>query len=130
MKKDNASVAIKYLFGKNNSVPLYAQQHNKPDPDGDKSWSMMRDMSRIWNMKDTVAYGYTEYNTLMIDDSPSKMREYPNNVLVIPEYTQELLISSDNVCTQLSHCIDDIIMKWCETNEEKDIREIMKTYST
>jgi hypothetical protein len=109
MQYKNANAALSSLVGNNSQIFLYAQEYNKSDPHGDKPWSMLRDLPKIWNCKDTPAYNHNHYNTLMIDDSISKMREYPDNVLVIPEYSVEMVTyENDKTIQQLTSCIEDI----------------------
>lgn len=56
----------------------------------------MRDMLKIWNMPDTPGYGFNATSTLMIDDSNMKMREYPENLLKVPEFTEELVVNGSD----------------------------------
>jgi hypothetical protein len=52
----------------------------------------MRDLPALWSSaasRGTTAHGFSERNTVMIDDTPLKMREFADNVYIIPEYDEE-----------------------------------------
>ena len=126
MRASNAIPALPYLLDQKNEifVHVYDRHFNKVDHEGDHSWSTMRDLPKLWNCKNTPAFGHNIQNTLMIDDSFQKMREYPLNVLVVPEYTLERAESHiDDRLLILRSCLEEIIQLW--NSGINDIREIL-----
>jgi NLI interacting factor-like phosphatase len=117
MRRQNAVPCLSYLFKYDSTVKkkiyIYDQPFNKKDYDGDKPWSMMRDLPRIWSLKGSPGYGYNDCNTIMIDDSFHKMREYPFNVLLIPEYNEQSIQTGyDNNLLKLIDCLSYIRNVW------------------
>jgi hypothetical protein len=59
----------------------------KVDPLAAESWKTLRDLPRLWQTAGKVAFGHDELSTIMIDDTDTKMRQFPQNVIIIPEFT-------------------------------------------
>ena len=93
----NAKPAISKLAGigwEEDGVQLYDRTYQKHDPSGKNKWDTMRDLEKVWKEEMTNnGYRFGPDNTLMIDDTKEKMREHPNNVLIVPELTAESLVS-------------------------------------
>jgi hypothetical protein len=122
---------------------LYAQEFNKRDPEGEFPWSMMRDLPRV--MKDATmqvaqgtslirtvvaesAYAFDETNTVMVDDTPRKMREYPHNVIIVPEYVDDSVQGGDHAASGDVHvldtvqaCLQRLLHQWREAHTD-DVR--------
>ena len=110
------------------SIYLFDQAYNKRDPAGEKSWSMMRDLVRLWSTEGSPAYGHSERDTVMIDDSFAKMRDYPDNVFLVSEYTEEFILSKegakDDALDLTKAFLQELLMKWKRCNRE-DIRPLV-----
>ena len=99
MLETNAKPAISNLAGRGwekDGVQLYARDYQKHDPNGKNKWDTMRDLDKIWKEEMTNhGYKFGPHNTVMIDDTPEKMREHPHNVLIVPEMTAASLVRED-----------------------------------
>ena len=138
MMKKSAGPLAEYVTGKEEfeNVYLFDQPFNKKDPDGENSWSMMRDLPKIWSSRDTPAYNHSERTTIMIDDSYAKMREYPDNMLLIPEYTENIIecgeINDDRVLKTTIKFMSELVETWnmtsisCGSRSDMDIREMIR----
>ena len=136
MKKKSAGPLAEFVMGKEDkTIHLYDQPFNKKDPDGEKPWSMMRDLPKLWSLKDTPAYNHSEKTTIMIDDSYAKMREYPDNVLLVPEYTAEIIecgeINDEKVLRTTIKFMNELTQAWNSLinngeSNDKDIRELIR----
>ena len=97
MTKVYAGPARNWLTqGFDNPLPVYDQRWNLPDETVEFGWK--RDMPRLWNeinskMDGSITFDST--NTIMIDDSPRKMRDFPDNVLIVPEFDEQGVIAHD-----------------------------------
>lgn len=125
MRRCNANVAVNYILGEENTAHLYDQSFNKHDPLGENQWSMLRDLERIWGTSGAPGYGHNDTSTLMIDDSPIKMREHPQNVLVVQEYTERSVINGgDESLSLLMLRLQHIFDSWVGGNHNvKDLLE-------
>jgi hypothetical protein len=125
MKAQSASIIIESLLEKDKKIHLLDQTYNKRDPDGENSWSMMRDMKRIWSLEGCPSFGHSEKTTIMIDDSPNKMKEYPDNVYIIPAYVEEYVVNKNKEDEQvLLHTMDFLKRLLEEWNNEAHIDDI------
>ena len=81
----NAAPAVARLLGSSwdSTVGLYDRAYQKPDPDGDKNWDTMRDLDRVWAAERAAGRSVGRHNTLMIDDTYRKMREHPDNMILV-----------------------------------------------
>ena len=48
----------------------------------------MRDLTRIWSEAGSVGHGFSERDTVVVDDTPRKMRHLPHNAVIVPEYDE------------------------------------------
>ena len=87
MREVNAQPIAKYLCG-GRAVDVYERSFNKADPTGENAWDTMRDLPSVWADPTKAAYGFDASNTVVVDDTTRKMREYPGNVLVVPTYDE------------------------------------------
>ena len=138
MMKKSAGPLAEYVTGNEfENIHLFDQPFNKKDPDGDKAWSMMRDLPRLWSLEDTPAYNHSELTTIMIDDSYAKMREYPDNVLILPEYTEKVIedgeINDEKVLRSAVKFMDELVEIWNSVSigsglgsSSKDIRDLIR----
>lgn len=133
MSNQNATAGATYLTANiSTKLHIYDQAMNKSDPSGEHAWSMMRDMTKIWSAVDTPGYGFNATNTLMIDDSNTKMREHPGNLIVVPEFTEELVVSGaddtleqlQNILLQVLRAVDACI----DVDPAFDVRGIMREF--
>jgi len=131
MRYENAAPCVQSLVDEElyRDIYIYDRKFNKDDPLKRNKWDTMRNLPQLWAAEDTPAYGFTEYSTLMIDDSLSKMRDYPDNCLLIPEYTKERASSDaeDTTLLTLINCLSEIVYLWKQGHE--DIRIIMQAKS-
>jgi len=66
---------------------VYDQKFNRFDRQGDKKWGgWMRHLPSVWSAGIARAGRHGKTSTLTIDDTFTKMRENPRNVVVVPEY--------------------------------------------
>jgi len=128
MKEESARPLSVQLIG-DKSVFLFDQTYNKRDSDGEHTWSMMRDLERLWQADGTPASGHTERDTLMIDDSFAKMRHHPDNVFIVKEYTEEYITSgfdvNDDTLERTKDFLQVLLQRWqrnAYTEADADIR--------
>lgn len=67
-------------------MEIYDREYNTPDPTGVHNWDTMRDLGKIWTTRGKIGFGFDESNTIMVDDSPRKMRSFSGNAVIVPEY--------------------------------------------
>eukprot|EP00854_Cymbomonas_tetramitiformis_P029479 gene29479-36715_t len=72
-----------------NSIGLFDQRYNVPDPEGSNEWDTKRDLSLIWNAPWIKAQGFDRSNTLIIDAEARKVKDCKKNALVVPEYVEK-----------------------------------------
>lgn len=64
--------------------------YNVPDiGPGKKEYATKRDLSLVFEHHKCKEYGFTMENTLVIDSEFEKVRNYPNNAVVIKAYDLE-----------------------------------------
>ena len=93
MQRRNAVPIIEHLFGAGclsgpAAFGLYDRSYNVEDSSGANSWDTMRDLTRIWSEAGSVGHGFSELDTVMVDDTPRKMRHLPHNAVIVPEYDE------------------------------------------
>ena len=66
----------------------------------------------------------------MIDDSSSKMREYPDNVFVIKEFSQDILETRqvDETLTQTTEFVERILQEWKRREDIDDVRYLVREF--
>jgi len=130
MKKKSASPLADQLMPRGQKAHLLDQSFNKRDELGENSWSMMRDLPRVWASREHPSFGHSEKTTIMIDDSMSKMREYPDNVVILKEFTEADVHESkrlaDDTLAATTHFIEILLRYWKEREDVDDIRLIMR----
>ena len=96
MRESNALPAVQFIARQSGgsvdaNCCIYDREYNKADNQrkGAKDWDTARDLPRIWGTEGRVGYGFTIQNTIMVDDTVRKMRDYPHNVLVVPEFKDQ-----------------------------------------
>lgn len=125
MRRENAQPAIRALVKPPHnpeSMCLFDRPFNVADPTGENEWDTMRDLDQVWSIANSWSAGYCcpfgPSNTIMIDDTPRKMRAWPMNVVVVPEYREEhvslpdrdpsLLHAWNYLQRMLEECADDV----------------------
>jgi hypothetical protein len=129
MKEENALVPLRKLdrFG---SLYLYSQEFNKHDSTGENSWDMMRDFHKLWTSRGGPAFGHSERSTIMIDDSMRKMREFSENLVLVPEFVPERLLETEAFKLEyVMQYVDVVINQWMATyTYDRDVREILSLH--
>jgi len=83
---DKSAQPAAALLRRGGGYELYGRDFNKADSTGAEAYDTMRDLDLLWRTPGRIAFGFDETNTVVIDDTARKMREFPNNVVVVPEY--------------------------------------------
>ncbi|CAM9687065.1 unnamed protein product [Chrysoparadoxa australica] len=117
MRRENALPAVTWLLGKSAkdstgeaSRILYHRGFNKRDPLGSNHWDTMRDIPKVWRTPKMIGSGFNASNTIMVDDTPRKMREMPGNVIVLPEFTEVAVVNgNDNVIPQVCSYLQTLL---------------------
>lgn len=73
---------------KKNFCQLFDQDYCAPDVLGPDNWSTKRDLKKVWEDKAVKEYEFDKDSTLVIDSSWLKVRDYQENSLVVPPYTE------------------------------------------
>lgn len=60
-----------------------------PDKYGENVWSKKRDLKLVWKDDVAVKHGFGPHNTLMIDSEYCKIRDFLDNSILLPPYTEE-----------------------------------------
>lgn len=68
---------------------MYDRPFNAPDPEGANHWDTMRNLPLIWSTPGRTGTGFGPHNTVMIEDTPRKMRYQEAGVVVVPEFAEE-----------------------------------------
>ena len=109
MREANAQPIARYLT-RGKRADMYERKFNKDDASGENSWDTMRDLPKVWGTPAKAAHGFDETNTLVIDDTHRKMREYPSNVLVVPTYDEATVRKGgDDALEYLAAYIDALL---------------------
>jgi len=66
---------------------VYDRPFNARDPHGAKPWDTTRDLPLIWSTPGRAGSGFGARNTVMVDDTPRKMRFMDAGLVVVPEFT-------------------------------------------
>ena len=118
--------AAQHLGGRD--LFLYDHGYNKRDVNSEDAWATVRDLPKLWNAAGTPAFGHNERSTIMIDDSLRKNIDFPENALLLPEYTAEgvALQHDERTIFHTQTLLERVIDKWQSVEEqEKDIRSIL-----
>lgn len=73
---------------------IYDRPFNAPDPEGVNHWDTKRDLPKIWSTVGRTGYGFAAHNTVMVDDTPRKMRDMNAGLVVVPEYDQRSVVAA------------------------------------
>ncbi|KAI8896696.1 NLI interacting factor-like phosphatase-domain-containing protein [Globomyces pollinis-pini] len=128
-QKDNADRLVNRLFGEyrehvefvlNRSHCLNAPMNIKVD-------TVIKDLSIIYNSSEFNKDGlWSPENTILVDDTITKAKKDPKNILVIPEFD----VSNSNV-----NCQEDVellrLKQWLEKLEDRilpDVRDVIDAY--
>ncbi len=87
MRKCNAVPAMHALGMEN--LDLYDRKFNVWDPMGENDYDTMRDLEKVWSTGSRVGSNYTADTTILIDNTFRKVRFYPDNAILVREYTEQ-----------------------------------------
>ncbi|KAH9272522.1 hypothetical protein BASA83_005331 [Batrachochytrium salamandrivorans] len=132
-QRENAIGLTKFAFGDLDPQVNFIWDRTYCDhaPMGQTSHATIKDLSRIWNSNSTNPDGiWSEKNTILVDDSPHKFRESPQNALQIPTFTFETrklpkLVNPTNDTALVS------LMLWLKLlpfRKSDDIRDIINEF--
>lgn len=76
---------------------IYDRRFNAHDPDGANPWDTTRDLPKIWSTHGRVGAGFGPKNTVVVDDTPRKMRHMSAGLVVVPEYKEACIIAAFGV---------------------------------
>lgn len=104
MRAENALNAVNWLLdGAHLKGPrfestalLYDRSYTQPDTEADVHWKTRRDLDAVWSCGDKVGKGFDASNTVVVDDTMSKMRHLSANVLLVPEFTEQSVRGSED----------------------------------
>lgn len=101
-------------------VKVFDQVYNKPDkPWGVDPWDMMRNMESVWQSPECTSLNIGPESTICIDNEIRKIREYPNNAIIVPSYTEESVRASEKDKDTVLEALCDYLIKLldeCEGN--------------
>ena len=127
MREANARPIADYLTG-GRRVDIYERKFNKPDPSGEHDYDTMRDLPSVWNsVKPSSARGFTEENTVVIDDTLRKMRELPHNVLVVPPFEEDAVKKGTDDIMDYVKVYWDMLLDEEVQDTSLDVRETTST---
>lgn len=107
---------------------VYAREFNQRDTSSENQWAVIRDLSAVWAAPGRPAFQHSARSTIMIDDTFRKLREFPDNLVQVPEFTEQSVVHGEGFdLYMLTAHIRDIIGSW-QTNYslDRDIRTILK----
>lgn len=130
MKEENALVPLKKL-DRRGDLYLYSQDFNKHDRSGENAWDMMRDFPKLWSTQYGPAFGHSERSTIMIDDSLRKMREFPTNLILVPEFVPERLMETELFKLEyVMTYVDAVLDQWMRTYTfDRDVRDMLAVHN-
>eukprot|EP00752_Nemacystus_decipiens_P005334 g4838.t1 len=98
MRGVNALPAARFLMpddGTHGATPeVYDRRFNARDPHGAKPWDTTRDLPLIWSTPGRAGEGFGPANTVMVDDTPRKMRFMEAGLVVVPEFKAACVLES------------------------------------
>lgn len=75
------------------AVPeVYDRPFNAHDPEGANPWDTTRNLPLVWSTPGRAGEGFGPGNTVMVDDTPRKMRFMDAGLVVVPEYTEASVV--------------------------------------
>eukprot|EP00457_Paulinella_chromatophora_P006613 gb/GEZN01006632.1/.p1 GENE.gb/GEZN01006632.1/~~gb/GEZN01006632.1/.p1 ORF type:complete len:245 (-),score=18.94 gb/GEZN01006632.1/:675-1409(-) len=109
------------------SLFLYDQKFNAFDPKGTHSWDTMRDLRLIW--KHHSSKGFNANNTIMIEAERRKVRNWKENSIIPPEFTEEHVLrkrQDNNVLSQLRNYLDQIVFAQAQPPTSATVPQTLK----
>lgn len=82
--RHNVEFMVKSLFGpaaKSMLLFVWSREQTDPDPSGPNPWSTQKNLQKVWQHAPSDRR-WSSHNTLMMDDTPSKMVQLQNSFLV------------------------------------------------
>lgn len=73
---------------------VYDRPFNARDPHGANPWDTTRDLPLIWSTPGRAGSGFGPRNTVMVDDTPRKMRFMDAGLVVVPEFTAASVVEA------------------------------------
>jgi hypothetical protein len=147
----NVAPMVKGVFGDRPLYCVLDRSHTVPDrTPGAKPHATIKDLRRVWDQPSAGAEGsaaaasgaasgaasrgaassppapavrHSETDTVIIDDSTSKLRRQPQNLVLIKEY--EKIDPLDKVLLVLSRYFEGVVLRQWEEGAE-DVREILR----
>lgn len=71
---------------------VYDRPFNAHDPEGANPWDTTRNLPLVWSTPGRAGEGFGPGNTVMVDDTPRKMRFMSAGLVVVPEYTEASVV--------------------------------------
>ncbi len=87
MNVNSARPAARALGMQN--LDIYDRKFNVPDPTGENEFDTMRDLEKVWSTGGRVGRNHTADTTVLLDNTFRKVRCYPDNAILVPEYTEQ-----------------------------------------
>lgn len=72
---------------------VYDRPFNSVDPQGANKWDTTRDLPLIWATPGRAGTGFGPSNTVMVDDTPRKMRFMNAGLVVVPGYKEASVLA-------------------------------------
>lgn len=73
---------------------VYDRPFNARDTGGVNHWDTTRNLPLIWATPGRAGAGFGAANTVMVDDTPKKMRFMDAGLVVVPEYTEACVLAA------------------------------------
>ncbi|KAA8498753.1 hypothetical protein FVE85_6338 [Porphyridium purpureum] len=65
---------------------LFSREKCTPDPQGKKTWSTLKDLTKVWEIPDCA---FDATNSVIVDDGAAKLRLQPHNLIHVSEFVPE-----------------------------------------
>jgi hypothetical protein len=66
----------------------------------------IKDLRQVWNNPELRDRGWNQHNTIVIDDSPSKLSYQPKNLVVVSSFDSNMLTSDRGLIDTLEYLIE------------------------
>ena len=122
----NAAKIVQNLFGNCLKQPLFVldRSHCTNAPQGVRSTNLRKDLNVIFNSKKLSKKNrWTETNTLLVDDSPSKAKTHPQNLYVVPTFN---VLEKDPASDNTLEVLADWLQHLADSSEYHDVRDAIK----
>jgi len=90
------------------------------DRPGKELWATKRSLSMVLKNQKCKEFGIDEHNVLMIDSEIDKVRDYPNNSIVIKDYALDEVMHPTEDQSKILSQVKDYVFKLVE--EADDVR--------